>query len=95
MDRRTFLAGTGAVLLVVPRTVEAQQVGKLDRLGYLPGQVNLDTNLLGLTIPPRCCGGRTRSFSNGSAVFLVAVAGGLTAMPLAARAQPVSSRRSS
>jgi hypothetical protein len=39
MDRRTFLAGTGAVLLVTPLVAEAQQAaGKVYRLGILsPG----------------------------------------------------------
>jgi len=35
MDRRTFLAGTGAVLLASPRASEAQQAGKVPRIGYL------------------------------------------------------------
>src|SRR5229473_6962912 len=34
MDRRTFLAGTGAVLLVAP-LAEAQQAAKVPRIGYL------------------------------------------------------------
>src|SRR5216684_3299932 len=34
MDRRTFLAGTGAVLLVAP-LAEAQQAAKIARIGYL------------------------------------------------------------
>jgi putative ABC transport system substrate-binding protein len=38
MDRRTFLAGTGAVLLAAPLAAEAQQTGKVPRVGYLsPG----------------------------------------------------------
>jgi putative ABC transport system substrate-binding protein len=35
VDRRTFLAGTGAVLLVAPLAAEAQQAGKIPRIGYL------------------------------------------------------------
>ena len=35
MDRRTFLAGTGAVLLAAPLAAEAQQAGKVWRIGYL------------------------------------------------------------
>ena len=35
MDRRTFLAGTGAVLLAAPLAAEAQQEGKVHRIGYL------------------------------------------------------------
>ena len=35
MDRRTFLAGTGAVLLAAPLGAEAQQVGKVYRVGIL------------------------------------------------------------
>ena len=35
MDRRTFLAGTGAVLLAAPLAAEAQQAGKVPRIGYL------------------------------------------------------------
>jgi putative ABC transport system substrate-binding protein len=37
MDRRTFLAGTGAVLLGAPLTAEAQEVGKVARIGMLAG----------------------------------------------------------
>jgi putative ABC transport system substrate-binding protein len=35
MDRRTFLAGTGAVLLAAPMVAEAQPQGKVARIGYL------------------------------------------------------------
>jgi putative ABC transport system substrate-binding protein len=35
MDRRAFLAGTGAVLLAVPLAAEAQQAGKVYRIGLL------------------------------------------------------------
>jgi putative ABC transport system substrate-binding protein len=35
IDRRTFLAGTGAVLLAAPLAVEAQQAGKVPRIGVL------------------------------------------------------------
>jgi putative ABC transport system substrate-binding protein len=35
MDRRMFLAGTGAVLLTAPLAAEAQQVGKVWRIGVL------------------------------------------------------------
>jgi putative ABC transport system substrate-binding protein len=35
MDRRTFLAGTGAVLLAAPLAAEAQRAGKVYRLGVL------------------------------------------------------------
>jgi len=35
VDRRTFLAGTGAVLLAAPLGAEAQQVGKVYRVGIL------------------------------------------------------------
>ena len=35
MNRRTFLAGTGGVLLAVPLAAEAQQVGKVWRIGLL------------------------------------------------------------
>ena len=38
IDRRTFLAGTGAVLLASPLAAEGQQVGKVRRVGELhPG----------------------------------------------------------
>jgi putative ABC transport system substrate-binding protein len=38
MDRRTFLAGTSAVVLAAPLAAEAQPVGKLPRVGLLsPG----------------------------------------------------------
>jgi putative ABC transport system substrate-binding protein len=35
MDRRTFLAATGAVLLAAPLAAEAQQAGKPFRIGYI------------------------------------------------------------
>jgi ABC-type uncharacterized transport system substrate-binding protein len=35
MERRTFLAGTGAMLLAAPFAAEAQQAGKIPRIGYL------------------------------------------------------------
>jgi putative ABC transport system substrate-binding protein len=35
IDRRTFLAGTGAVILAAPLVVEAQQAGKVYRIGLI------------------------------------------------------------
>ncbi len=35
IDRRTFLAGTGAVLLAAPLTAAAQQPRKLPTIGFL------------------------------------------------------------
>src|SRR5215831_9486419 len=35
MDRRTFLAGAGAVVLAAPLAAEAQQAAKVPRIGYL------------------------------------------------------------
>ena len=35
IDRRAFLAGTGAVLLAAPIAAEAQQSGKVYRIGFL------------------------------------------------------------
>jgi len=35
MDRRTFLAGTGVVLLAAPLAAEGQQAGSVARIGYL------------------------------------------------------------
>jgi hypothetical protein len=35
IDRRTFLAGTGAVLLAVPLGAEAQQAAKIYKIGIL------------------------------------------------------------
>jgi|SRR6266481_3489504 len=37
MDRRTFLAGAGAVLLAAPLATEGQQAGKVWRIGFLTG----------------------------------------------------------
>jgi len=42
IDRRTFLAGTGAVLLAAPLAAEAQQAAKIARIGYL--EANLAAN---------------------------------------------------
>src|SRR5215470_3832906 len=46
MDRRTFLAGTGAVLLSAPLTAEAQRAGKVSRIGYLGTPGNPNVNVL-------------------------------------------------
>jgi hypothetical protein len=35
IDRRTFLAGTGAVLLATPLAAEAQQADRMHRIGVL------------------------------------------------------------
>jgi putative ABC transport system substrate-binding protein len=37
LDRRTFLAGTGAVLLAAPLAAEAQRAAKVYRIGFLSG----------------------------------------------------------
>jgi putative ABC transport system substrate-binding protein len=37
LDRRTFVAGTGAVLFAVPLTAQAQQAAKVYRIGFLSG----------------------------------------------------------
>ena len=43
IDRRTFLAGTGAVLLTAPLAAEAQQAGNVPRIGVLaPGNPPLE-----------------------------------------------------
>jgi putative ABC transport system substrate-binding protein len=39
MDRRTFLTGTGAMLLAVPFAAEAQPTKKVYRIGFLSGSV--------------------------------------------------------
>jgi hypothetical protein len=43
IDRRTFLAGTGAVLLAAPLGVEAQSAGKPWRVDFVGGET-LSTN---------------------------------------------------
>src|SRR5882724_8657127 len=45
VDRRTFLAGTGAVLLTAPLAAVAQQAGKVYRIGYLSN--GLSANAVG------------------------------------------------
>jgi putative ABC transport system substrate-binding protein len=40
VDRRRFLAGTGAVLLAAPLAAEAQPVRKVHRIGFI-GNANL------------------------------------------------------
>ena len=48
MDRRTFLAGTGAVLLAAPLAAGAQQPGKVYRVGFLGNSTAaLEGNLVG------------------------------------------------
>jgi putative ABC transport system substrate-binding protein len=47
MDRRTFLAGTGAVLLAAPSAAEAQQASRVGVIGVLnPGSVNPGSPML-------------------------------------------------
>ncbi len=43
ITRRTFLAGTGAVLLAAPLAAEAQQTRKIPRVGVLGGQSPTDS----------------------------------------------------
>ena len=45
MDRRTFLAGTGAVVLAAPFAAEAQQAGRMYRIGWLTPAVGLGEKL--------------------------------------------------
>jgi putative ABC transport system substrate-binding protein len=45
IDRRTFLAGTGAVLLAAPLAAEAQQAAKIVRIGYLALDLTLSRHL--------------------------------------------------
>ncbi|HEV2054419.1 MAG TPA: ABC transporter substrate-binding protein, partial [Methylomirabilota bacterium] len=45
IDRRRFLTGTGAVLLVAPVAAEAQQAAKVARIGYLAGNVSASPHL--------------------------------------------------
>jgi ABC-type uncharacterized transport system substrate-binding protein len=48
MNRRTFLAGTGVALLAAPLAVEAQQPGKVYRVGFLGNSTAaLEGNLVG------------------------------------------------
>jgi putative ABC transport system substrate-binding protein len=44
IDRRTFLAGTGAVLLAAPLAAEAQQAGRVYRVGHLSSFDGPDVN---------------------------------------------------
>ena len=53
IDRRTFLVGTGAVLLAAPLAVEAQPAGKVYRIGYLlAGRPPAQDLLKGRTLRP-------------------------------------------
>jgi putative tryptophan/tyrosine transport system substrate-binding protein len=45
IDRRTFLAGTGAILLATPLAAEAQQAAKIARMGYLVGDLAASPHL--------------------------------------------------
>jgi putative ABC transport system substrate-binding protein len=48
MDRRTFLAGTGAMLLTAPLSAEAQTAVRVARIGFLsPGGLEQDSSLWG------------------------------------------------
>jgi putative tryptophan/tyrosine transport system substrate-binding protein len=45
ITRRTFLAGTGAILLPAPLAAEAKQAGKVARIGYLVGSLAVTPHL--------------------------------------------------
>ena len=45
IGRRTFLAGTGAVLLAAPLAAEAQEAAKVARIGYLAGTLATSPHL--------------------------------------------------
>jgi len=45
IDRRSFLAGTGAVLLAAPLAAEAQQAAKIARIGYLAPNPGADPHV--------------------------------------------------
>jgi putative ABC transport system substrate-binding protein len=48
IDRRTFLAGTGAVLFAAPLAAEAQQAGTVHRIGFLGNSTAaFEANLVG------------------------------------------------
>ena len=53
MDRRTFLAGTGAVILAAPLAAEAQQTGKVWRIGILAPGIPQDPSRSPLLQPLR------------------------------------------
>jgi len=46
MDRRTFLAGSGAVLLAPPLAAEAQQAAKIARIGFLALDLSSNPHLV-------------------------------------------------
>ena len=56
MDRRTFLAGTGAVLLAAPLAAEAQPAGKVWRIGILAPGIPQDPSRSPLLQPLRDLG---------------------------------------
>jgi putative ABC transport system substrate-binding protein len=45
IDRRTFLAGSGAVLLAAPLAASAQQAAKVPRIGYLANNLTANPHL--------------------------------------------------
>jgi NAD(P)-dependent dehydrogenase (short-subunit alcohol dehydrogenase family) len=46
MDRRTFIETLAGGLLAVPLVAEAQQAGKIARIGYLAGNLAANPHLL-------------------------------------------------
>ena len=51
IDRRAFLAGTSARLLTAPLAVEAQQAGRVYRIGMIQGHVpSHSTNLTSIYV---------------------------------------------
>jgi putative ABC transport system substrate-binding protein len=56
IDRRTFLAGTGAVLLAAPLAAEGQQAGKVWRIGILAPGIPQDPSRSPLLQPLRDLG---------------------------------------
>jgi putative ABC transport system substrate-binding protein len=68
MDRRTFLAGTGAVLLATPLGVEAQPAGKVWRIGFL-GDGSRDDRV-GISLEPFREGLRDLGYVDGKNVII-------------------------
>jgi putative ABC transport system substrate-binding protein len=70
MDRRTFLAGTGSVLLAAPLAAEGQQAGRMYRIGWLTPALADDENSRAFREAMRALGyveGQTVAFESRSA----------------------------
>ena len=89
MDRRTFLAGTGAMLLSAPLAAEARQAGRVYRIGIDPGECPVAFNKSNFDLRERMVG-----TSMAHPILVTCAAGRVGAVERRARASLLQPQRS-